>query len=459
MRTFRSPELQERVDSTTESLLKSIPAKQLRYLDVDMSGALRRLLFIRAMSHISVGPPSIRTLPEWCFWRAVLIVNEARVRAPMRPFAVFLIFLIRRHRRKSSIGSGALENTLLQMSIVASTEHGHRFLIYIKEKKHQRYVMDALVSTGVSFQPASIMESVALGKSQTKLNPRNRKSTGLESEVELLKSVVSMFELRGILVVEGDSDIDVLASEVAAAMGIPSFCLQWGGFSGARLKPGFRRLGYSYFFAWGPLSSSQIVVENPNLIVNDIGYLSSFPSAVPSRTILFCSQVIATGFVSSEDCADFQLLAAEIARALPEWSVIWRPHPSDRTHTSAEHPLGTKLSRNLSLLEDLRTSSIVVAIASSALLEALAMGVVAVAMRKEEQPLLVPDPYGVSDSIIRGSAAYLTEIIPQLAMDNAALQLQRAVVARSRKPIIVRSGKAAVKTLMQILDKSMGAKP
>lgn len=174
---------------------------------------------------------------------------------------------------------------------------------------------------------------------------------------------------------EGDASYHSLLAEVARSNGIKSVCLQWGIFYEGWRDIAFSNMRPDYFLTWGKYFSEDLRFANPDTNLIEYGHpLALFDSSkvIKRKKIHFLAQAPVEAITGS-DFDQFVKLCAEVKHMLPDWEVVYRPHPSvpmPNIETSLES-LGVVIDNGANIIDSLVDSAISVAITSSSLMDAL----------------------------------------------------------------------------------------
>ena len=227
---------------------------------------------------------------------------------------------------------------------------------------------------------------------------------GLLEAVDVTLSAIKFLKPKSVVVVEGNAPIDSITSEVCKSLGIPCFCIQQGW--SPYVHTGFRHMGFSEMFVWGPRFAEMLAPFNPGqrfLVTGSHSFdHASLSGDLPKsgrRTISFFLQA-PCAFLCTQSYDAFVRLVADCAQAHPSIDFLVREHPG--------YPVPGTLRQSLAILKNVefsdpthqplaevvRRSELVVSVFSTVLLEALAFGVVPLVCSIGSLPKYEPDIAG-----------------------------------------------------------------
>jgi hypothetical protein len=201
--------------------------------------------------------------------------------------------------------------------------------------------------------------------------------------VDRLEFALKKYNPRMIVVAEGDAPYHELLAALGKKHGIHSICLQWGAFTQNTPHVGFRQFGHSAFLAWGNYFIEQLRPFSPETLFLAVGNPSvEYMVSTPRKRIVFLLQGVDSVQISQEIWDVFWIFMISVIKCADDWEIIVREHPNlsltiDEIDQLAKYPsVELHNPRNKSLTESLDSATLAVTIFSSALLDAVAMGIV-----------------------------------------------------------------------------------
>ena len=200
--------------------------------------------------------------------------------------------------------------------------------------------------------------------------------------VEEIAAVLDRVRPACILCVEGDAAYHEIIAGLARQRGIVALGLQWGAFPYRNPRIGFRRMGYDALLSWGDGFTEQLRPFNPALRFLPVGNHMIDPSpSAPGRRLVFLMQGVDKVYISAQHWQAFLSFTAWTAARYPGWEIVVRSHPSvpltgDEVTFLAAPNVHFHDPARVPLHESLDGAALAVTIISSAILEAVAQGVV-----------------------------------------------------------------------------------
>lgn len=205
-------------------------------------------------------------------------------------------------------------------------------------------------------------------------------------EVDILLQAINKIRPKCVVVVEGNSSMDAITSEVCRVFGIPCLCIQqgWSPF----IHNGFRNMRYTEMFVWGKRFAELLKPYNPEQKFTITGSHAVSRRAVEELEIERKRKVIsfflqAPGpLISKSNFADFLNLIVDVSTEQLDTTFIVRPHPNyplpdqELQRLSQIQSLIVSLPTVETIKDVLEKSDLAVSIFSTVLLEAIAMDVV-----------------------------------------------------------------------------------
>jgi hypothetical protein len=201
--------------------------------------------------------------------------------------------------------------------------------------------------------------------------------------VNKLEAVIQNYKPRLIVLAEGDAPYHEILAALGSKYQIPTVCLQWGAFTQSRPHMGFRDLHHSFFLAWGEAFIQQLKPFSPRTLFLSVGNPSVEHIVLePRKRIVFLLQGVDAVQVRKEHWDKFLIFMISIIHYCEDWEIVVREHPNlplaDDEKNELEKYSSVEIHnpRDKSLTESLDSASLAVTMFSSALLDAVAMGIV-----------------------------------------------------------------------------------
>jgi hypothetical protein len=264
--------------------------------------------------------------------------------------------------------------------------------------------------------------------------PALAESWALCSTFERLDVLIASERPRAVVVVEGNSAFDELANQACRRRGIPCLCIQQGWSPVAH--SGFRHMSFSSMLVWGegfrqllePLNPDQRfeVSGSPVFDVPASGGperpdLSKLVSDAPALAVFLQGD---SPLITRPDREALLGIATEVARRLPNVTVLVREHPGhplDDIGRDALAAISNVLlapSGHYSIKQVLDASAVSLSIYSTTLLESAARGTVPVVFNPTALPRSAPDLEALGAGIELREADAVTDAVIRLLQDG-----------------------------------------
>lgn len=248
--------------------------------------------------------------------------------------------------------------------------------------------------------------------------------TSLIEESLLILYTLKEKKPNKIIVIEGNSHLDLLTLEASKVLGIPCYCLQQGW--SPIVHTGFRNMSFTAMFVWGryfaevlqPHNPSQLFQVTGNHLLDNHNYLVKKNNNTGAISFFLQSPSI---LISISAYEDFLKLILSVANSLPNQRIIIRDHPSYfiRPNYRAQFSKCSNIyfSNPVSeeLVEVLNESIIAVSIFSTVLVESIASGVVPVVCNfgsiKKYEPDLTFDGLGIEANNVEDGLMKIVELV------------------------------------------------
>ena len=248
--------------------------------------------------------------------------------------------------------------------------------------------------------------------------------TSLIEESLLILYTLKEKKPNKIIVIEGNSHLDLLTLEASKVLGIPCYCLQQGW--SPIVHTGFRNMSFTAMFVWGkyfaevlqPYNPSQLFQVTGSHLLGNHNYLEKKNNNKNAISFFLQSPSI---LISINAYEDFLKLILSVANSLPNQPIIVRDHPSYSIQSNYRAQFSKHsniyFSNPLSegLVEVLNESIIAVSIFSTVLLECIASRVVPVVCNfgsiKKYEPDLTFDGLGIEANSVEDGLVKIVKLI------------------------------------------------
>jgi hypothetical protein len=260
---------------------------------------------------------------------------------------------------------------------------------------------------------------------------------GLLHAADTTLSALEALKPRCVVVVEGNSPLDSVTSEVCRALGIACYCIQQGW--SPYVHTGFRNMAFTKMFVWGERFAEILKPFNPQqaFVVSGSHALTlginKSEAARRSRIISFFLQA-PCAFLSTESYDTFVMLIVQSAKAHPSVTFLVREHPGypvpalqRQLLAPLENVVFSDLARE-PLVQVVAMSELVVSVFSTVLLEALAVGVVPLICSIGALPRYAPDIAGAGAGIEVDSVEVARGVIDAVIAEPSMLLPYRDTV-------------------------------
>lgn len=270
---------------------------------------------------------------------------------------------------------------------------GNRFAIYIYNTRQLKYLVPLInivnrpllllceQSVDLDIELPEYVEGIDLDYSIAEhvVTNDNSISNRLAKTFVVLNSIITEFNIEGVVLLEGCHYQEQMIGEICNRHGIPSILLQQGWPS--LMHTMFRRFPYSHFLTWGNSFNELWQKFNPRPNYFTVGY----PYPVKTKkgeTITFFLQ--APLFISDETYFDKLIeMAEKTAEKYPAHTVLVREHPEFRLSQSQKTRLSSHsnivIVSDWALSEVFATTAVLVSHFSSSLIEGIAHGCIPIA--------------------------------------------------------------------------------
>ena len=263
------------------------------------------------------------------------------------------------------------------------TKGCRKFLIVTHHKKFIHYFCSARLPTDkVSWllicDEKSLSRTLPTKAHAMKLPFKQTSKKGSKSLTEFLNQVARMDDFfkankpEFVICAEGDAPYHSLLSELGKMHSFKSVCLQWGVFYDGWRDIAFSNMRFDYFLTWGEYFSKDLMPANQRSKFISYGRLNiqSDISIQKKDKIVFLAQGV-VGAITQKNFDDFFYLCIKTKKLLPQFEIIYRPHPSIPLEGLQKvlKKNGVIVDDNQELVKHLSQSIICVAITSSSLLE------------------------------------------------------------------------------------------
>lgn len=260
---------------------------------------------------------------------------------------------------------------------------------------------------------------------------------GLLHAADISRAALTDLKPRCVVVVEGNSPLDSVTSEVCRLLGIPSYCIQQGW--SPYVHTGFRNLAFTRMFVWGERFAEILKPFNPrqSFVVSGSHALSgdaARPEAPSMRRVISFFLQAPCAFLPTGGYDAFVALIVASAIAHPDVTFVVREHPGYPVPAVQRQALTALKNVVFSdpvrepLADVISASELVVSVFSTVLLEALAFGVVPLVCSIGELPQYAPDIAGAGAGIEVYSVKAAREVIDAVISEPSMLAPYRDTV-------------------------------
>ncbi len=276
-------------------------------------------------------------------------------------------------------------------------------------------------------------------------------------------TIVKQVQPKCLIVLEGNHIQDEVINQVGKQCNIPVICFQQGW--SPIVHNGFRNMSYSKMLVWGEGFAEILQPYNPqqNFVVTGSHILKSAESLSrqPQQKEAISFFLQSPGELGSKKSWNQMLdLAILTAKEFSEISVLVREHPQfplpleDKTKLSQFSNLKLVPSSQYPLAQVLEMSCLMVAIYSTTILEAIALGVLPLIFNVTSLPAYFPDVCRAGAGIEVKSLAEAQETIRKIVTEaDYTAKYQPSMEAFIKKYFSINgSQKAVEKIIAEILD-------
>lgn len=363
-----------------------------------------------------------------------------------------------------------------RLSLAANGGHGRPVLLMVHHRKFVRYfrpILDAMPGAGAFLLPdrrtqraleIADSESVAQPLATPRIvTPAVREWRGLCVLVEEIRAALMRHKPRCVLVAEGDAPYHEALALVGRSMGIPVLCLQWGAFPYRAPHLGFRNMSHAAFLSWGRGFSAQLRPFNSGLRFIETGnHIVAAKRAVPQRQVLFLMQGPDNYTILPHHWHQFMDFTVWTAQSHADWQIVIRAHPN--MPLAAEERMRLEACSNVTFQDALQVpmgtalegAAIAVTIVSSAILEALAQGVVPFLFNPTTMvPRFQPDLEALGAGIEAKTLERAKGEMARLLADPAVLDAYRPAVATVGQEFFAATGPTALDNIVSTVKKAL----
>lgn len=302
---------------------------------------------------------------------------------------------------------------------------GNRLAIYIYNTRQLKYLVPLIntvnrpllllceQSVDLDIELPEYVEGIDLDYSIADhvVTNNNSISNRLANTFVVLNSIITEFNIEGVVLLEGCHYQEQMIGEICNRHGIPSILLQQGWPS--LMHTMFRRFPYSHFLTWGNSFNELWQKFNPRPNYFAVGYPYPIRTKKADAIAFFLQAPL---FISDEDyfCKLIEM-AEKTAEKFPTHTVLVREHPEFRLSQSQK----TRLSSypNIVLVSDwdlpdvFAATGILVSHFSSSLIEGIAHGCIPIAFDPTTESAYSPDIEKASiGHLAKNSAEFFTKL-------------------------------------------------
>ncbi len=378
--------------SFAQSYTNKLPDSIKNFNKLNLVPAIEREVFIAAHE---TSPISTNQHLNQAFKDDKIIFRIKRSRSLKSRIKTILLYAVRFRRLQNQILSlFRLKHTLPKSCKVVICIHHHKYIDYFLSLGFDNSKFCWLILGDYKSSLAKLPKD-----SLVRVLPRFifgcKTSFIIQPVIDLAAKLDTFFNfscVSSVVSFEGDSPSCAIVAELALKYRFNSVCIQWGIFYPSYSKVLFSNLRHTLFLVWGPYFKDTLLQLNPSLRIKVLGYPSktkdSFRLSVPKRKmIVFLAQGV-SGVITNEIFKKFTLLCREASCLLPDYEVLYRPHPSFRAELAFTS--GIRIDSTTSLSDLLSSAMISVGITTSALVEGLLFDVIPISFNPTNMPYALP---------------------------------------------------------------------
>jgi hypothetical protein len=276
-------------------------------------------------------------------------------------------------------------------------------------------------------------------------------------QVNLLDTLFSYHQPKCLLLVEGFSANDEIASQVAKKYNIPTICIQQGWDFIA--SPSSKNLSFDKMLVWGNALAEYQQPYSPKTQFKSVGnhILQSSEDCIKEDKIVFLLQarVVESAFIDEEIWDKIWQFIFFTASNFPNYTVVVRPHPvhpisKDEINAIKKYPnINISTPQQESLNQVLCTSKFSVAINSATILESIGRETIPIIFNLTSVPHYNPNIHDVQAGLEVKNLEDAQNILVKLIKDIPYQKLIYQKLKSYQKQIFESFGEKALKNIVQ----------
>ena len=239
----------------------------------------------------------------------------------------------------------------------------------------------------------------------------------LYMKYDMFQNLVDSYKINKGIFFEGDSPDDDLMSGYLRNKKIKTYLFQQGTYFEKKVPVFFKNLNYDYFLCWGDFFKDRIQKHNPKLKIFSVGRIGrNYIKKNKKKIIIFADQNHPSNGTQLIIKNKFYDLCEWCINNLKDYKIILKPHPK---YEVSKRAIKLKQYKNFSLASNsdditkyLVDAQFLIAISSTALLDALAYNVIPISFMPNlsMQPNLKKNKIGIVANSLFHSKKILSKI-------------------------------------------------